>query len=188
MMITFANVSNFSATICSIFKTIDLKIITQTQDPTWDGVNLTIWSSCELSIGIIIASLPPLRKAFDDLFKKLLPSTLTNPGKPPQNGYGNSTNIHMSTFQSGKAYHSRLPGGSVLDDSDSDRAVLEDEEGKAGMIKTTKVMVTEEVEESSSKGSGSSQKQSCDWPSPKPDHEGRFDLQRSFRLHQPEAS
>ena len=76
----------------------------------------------------------------------------------------------MNTFQNSKAYHSRIPGDSVLDnDADSDRAILEEEEGKGlGIMKTTQVTVMEEAEASSSKGSEVSHKQSHDWPEPKP--------------------
>ncbi|CAN9202843.1 unnamed protein product [Alternaria alternata] len=169
------------ATICSIFKTIELKSITKTQDPTWDGVSLTIWSSSELSIGILIASLPPLRKAFDHIFKKILPSTITGSGKTPQYGYGRSTgqganSIHMKNFQGSKAYHSRLPGESILDgDDESDRAILPDDEHKGpGIMKSTNVQVTvsEDVEEagssSNSKGGESPKmyKPEIDWASP----------------------
>ncbi|RYN23849.1 hypothetical protein AA0113_g2861 [Alternaria arborescens] len=169
------------ATICSIFKTIELKSITKTQDPTWDGVSLTIWSSSELSIGILIASLPPLRKAFDHIFKRILPSTITGSGKTPQYGYGRSTgqganSIHMKNFQGSKAYHSRLPGESILDgDDESDRAILPDDEHKGpGIMKSTDVQVTvsEDVEEagssSNSKGGESPKmyKPEIDWASP----------------------
>jgi hypothetical protein len=158
--------------VCSIFKTVELKAIIKTQDPTWDGINLAIWSSVEASIGILIASLPPLRKAFDHLFQRILPSTLQNTTKTPQYGYGQSSNIRMSTFQNSKAYHSRLPGDSVLDnDGDSDRAILEDDENKgAGIMKTTKVTVSEEVEGTDSQSSELSHKRSHDWPEPAPKH------------------
>ncbi|KAG9194045.1 hypothetical protein G6011_04080 [Alternaria panax] len=168
------------ATICSIFKTIELKSITKTQDPTWDGVSLTIWSSSELSIGILIASLPPLRKAFDHIFKKILPSTISGSGKTPQYGYGRSTgqggnSIHMKNFQGSKAYHSRIPGESILDgDDESDRAILPDDEHKGpGIMKSTNVQVTvsEDVEagsSSNSKGGESPKtyKPEIDWASP----------------------
>jgi hypothetical protein len=132
-------------------KTIELKTITVTRDPTWDGVNLTIYSSAELSLGILIASLPPLRQAFDHLFKKILPSTVTGSGRTPHYGYGHSSigggaaagnSIHMNNFQGSKAYHSRVQGESVLDD-ESDRAILTaDEEHKGhGIMKSTDVEV-----------------------------------------------
>ncbi|KAF2622398.1 hypothetical protein BU25DRAFT_402772 [Macroventuria anomochaeta] len=163
------------ATICSIFKTIELKTITETRDPTWSGVNLGIWSSAELSIGILIASLPPLRKAFDNLFQKILPSTLT-PSKTPnsQYGYGRSTNgnhIRLDTYENNKRLHKSThksvhPGESALDsDSDSERAILEDEENKSvGIMKTTKVTVLEGPRQKVSQES--LRKQSHDWASP----------------------
>jgi hypothetical protein len=164
-----ANFSLSSATICSVFKTVELRAITKTQDPTWDGVNLTIWSSCEASIGILIASLPPLRTAFDHIFQRILPSTLQNSSKMPQYGYGGHStngNIRMGTFQSSKAYRSRLPGESVLDnDGDSDRAILEVEDGKGlGITKTTQVSIQET--EAGSHGGESAHKRSEDWPEP----------------------
>lgn len=138
-----------------------------------------------MSIGILIASLPPLRKAFDSLFQKILPSTLT-PSKTPnsQYGYGRSTNgnhIRLDTYENNKrlgtksAHRSMHPGESALDsDSDSERAILEDEEGKsAGIMKTTKVTVLEETDGPSQKTSHESlQKQNQVWASP--------DIERGF--------
>ena len=102
---------------------------------------MTVWSGAELSLGITIASLPPLRKAFDHFFSKILPSTLTGSGRTKAYGYGgNSTigggaagsnGIPLKNFQGSKAYHSRIPGESVLDD-ESDRAILTDEEEHKG--------------------------------------------------------
>lgn len=66
-----------SVTICSAMKTRELGALTKTKDPTWDGVNLAIWSATELSVGILIASLPPLRKVFDSFFRALLPTIRT---------------------------------------------------------------------------------------------------------------
>ncbi|KAF2015173.1 hypothetical protein BU24DRAFT_424060 [Aaosphaeria arxii CBS 175.79] len=139
-------------TVCSIFKTIELKVIVKTMDPTWDGINLTIWSSAELSVGIFIACLPPLRKPFDRVFKKILPSTLTGSHKTPQYGYGygrstNRNDIRMSNFGGSRVPKNAHPlESNVSPDDESERAILEDEEsGKSGGItRTTKVTVVEE--------------------------------------------
>ncbi|KAJ4299121.1 hypothetical protein N0V90_004365 [Kalmusia sp. IMI 367209] len=147
------------ATLCSIFKTVELRSITGTTDPTWSGVNLSIWSGSELQVGIFIASLPPLRKAFDRLFHKYLPGLTTSHKSPgygtPADAYGGRSghtngDIRMNTMGKGdrstrKSYH---VGESVLDsDSESERAILEDEERRAGsgIIKTTGITVTEEA-------------------------------------------
>jgi hypothetical protein len=155
--------------MCSIFKTIELKSLVNTRDPTWDTVDLAIWASSEASIGILIASLPPLRKAFDHLFKYILPSVLRTSHKTPHPSYGQSSGkIRMSTFQNSKAYHSRVAGESVLDnDGASDRAILEDEENTIGGItKTTQVTVSEEIEAPISKSIDLPHNQSQEWREP----------------------
>jgi hypothetical protein len=114
---------------------VELRTIFTTHDPTWDGVNITIWSQAELSLGILIASLPPLRKALTSVFQRILPSTLTGSRKTPMYGQGyaggqghsGSGNVIMDNLRGSKAYHSRIHGESVLDaDDDSDRAILEE--------------------------------------------------------------
>jgi hypothetical protein len=81
----------------------------------------------------------------------------------------------MKNFQGSKAYHSRIPGESMLDgDDESDRAILEEEEHKGpGIMKSTNVQVTvsEDVVEDaggSSRGGESlnAYKPSIDWASP----------------------
>lgn len=142
-----------SATICSIFKTIELKTLTKTRDPTWDGVNLAIWSGSELYVGILIASLPPLRKAFDDLFRRYFPA-LGRTTRSNTNGYENygkdtsgSHNVHLQTFGSKNPRAPvRGPGESVLDsDDESAKGILEETHGKGdGIRKTTQVTIDEE--------------------------------------------
>ncbi|KAF2002174.1 hypothetical protein P154DRAFT_618904 [Amniculicola lignicola CBS 123094] len=106
------------ATICSIFKTIELSALRKTRDPTWDGVNLTIWSATELSIGILIASLPPLRKQFDKMFRVILPSSFTTKNKTP----GNS----IPLYNVSKHHFSKPMGRSELDrdDGSSEHQIL----------------------------------------------------------------
>jgi hypothetical protein len=137
---------------------------------------LAIWASAEASIGILIASLPPLRKAFDNMFKRILPSTLQTSQKTNHAGYGQSSGkIRMSTFQNSKAYNSHVTGGSALDsDGDSDRAILDDEENKVtGITKTTHVTISEEIEGPISKKSLElSHKQSHEWREPLPGQSG----------------
>ncbi|CAE7022809.1 hypothetical protein PTTW11_03486 [Pyrenophora teres f. teres] len=54
-------------------KTTELPALSKTHDPTWDSTRLVIWSGIELSVGILIASLPPLRKQFEALLQRNLP-------------------------------------------------------------------------------------------------------------------
>jgi hypothetical protein len=114
-------------------KTRELGALSKTKDPTWDAVNLTIWSATELSVGILIASLPPLRKVFDNFFRTLLPTTLTR-SKP-------LTGIPMYNVSKHYTIGSRPMGRSVGEDDDSDRDILAESEG------ITKTVVHEVVSE-----------------------------------------
>jgi RNase adaptor protein for sRNA GlmZ degradation len=81
-------------------------------------------------------------------------------------GYGNSTHgnhIRLDTYENNRRAHKSVhQGDSILDnDSDSERAILEDAEGKgAGIVKTTKVSVTEADDIESPK---TSQQRSREW-------------------------
>lgn len=106
---------------------------------------MTVWSQAELSIGIMIASLPPLRKALTKVFQSILPSTVTNSRKTPLYGHSHSAggNVIMDNLRGSKAYHSRIQGESVLgSDNDSDRAILDEgEHGRPGITKSMTVTV-----------------------------------------------
>ncbi|KAF2795036.1 hypothetical protein K505DRAFT_240769 [Melanomma pulvis-pyrius CBS 109.77] len=119
------------ATICSIFKTIELSALRKTRDPTWDGVDLTIWSATELSVGILIASLPPLRKVFDRMFRYILPTTFTSKSKTP----GNSIPLYNLSKPMGRSGDN--------DDGSSERHILpEDSHVEGKIIKTVRHEIT----------------------------------------------
>ncbi|KAJ4350392.1 uncharacterized protein N0V89_009013 [Didymosphaeria variabile] len=147
--------------ICSILKTVELKNITGTTDPTWSGVNLSIWSSAELQVGIFIAALPPLRKVFDRLLHKFVPGLSTS-GHKSTPGYGtpgyggrsaHGDDIRMNTMGKGdRSTRKTYPHESALDsDSESEKAILDDEERRtqgSGITKSTNITITEEPRDS----------------------------------------
>ncbi|OJJ42446.1 hypothetical protein ASPZODRAFT_137257 [Penicilliopsis zonata CBS 506.65] len=53
------------ATVCGIVKTIELHQLLLGSDPTWDTVDLTIWYTAEMDVGIFAASLPALKARFE---------------------------------------------------------------------------------------------------------------------------
>ncbi|KAF2265374.1 hypothetical protein CC78DRAFT_532450 [Lojkania enalia] len=110
------------ATICSIFKTIELSALQKTKDPTWDGVNLTIWSATELSVGILVASLPPLRKQFDRLFRHILPSTFTAGTKTP----GTRSRSGIQMYNISKRNTTTMGRSAIRTDGDSEQDILPD--------------------------------------------------------------
>ncbi|PSN70743.1 hypothetical protein BS50DRAFT_630818 [Corynespora cassiicola Philippines] len=127
------------ATVCSIFKTIEMSALKKTRDPTWDGVNLTIWSSTELSVGILIASLPPLRKQFDKMFSHIVPSTFLSKSKTPGSGGIPMYNISRSNTKP-------MGRSGIHDDADSEQDILPGSLGSDGGITKTVVHEVTSVE------------------------------------------
>jgi hypothetical protein len=124
-----------SATACSVAKTIELAPLSTTKDPTWDGVNLTIWSANELSVGVLIASLPPLRKQFDMIFRKLLPTTLRGTRSKQPNSiplYNVSKQFTIGTRPSGKTGDDT---SKLYEDDSSEKGILPDSDNN-GIMKT----------------------------------------------------
>lgn len=118
--------------MCSIFKTIELSALKKTRDPTWDGVNLTIWAATELSVGILIASLPPLRKVFDKIFRRMLPSTFMSRSKTPGG---------IPLYNVSRPFSKPMGRSTRGDDADSEKDMLPGKAGE-GITKTVVHEVT----------------------------------------------
>jgi hypothetical protein len=119
-------------------KTVELSALLKTRDPTWDGSSLAIWSATELSVGVLIASLPPLRKQFDAFFRRVLPSTFLGT-KSKTRPSGNGIPLYNVTIGSRPDVgRSRTDKDERDDDGDSERHILEDSEqpGKGEITKT----------------------------------------------------
>ena len=100
-------------------KTYHFTALKKTTDPTWDAVDLSIWSATELSIGVLTASLPPLRKQFDKLFRAILPTTLRGSRSKPPTGIP-MYNVSKQATVGSKPW--KRPG--VTQDDDSERSIL----------------------------------------------------------------
>lgn len=117
----------------------------KTADPTWDGVNLAIWSASELSVGILVASLPALRKQFDRFFRRILSSTFLGMGSKTGSG---SNAIPLYNVGPPLTVGSRPTGGrsrfqrDELNDGDSEKCILDDPE-QPGKGKITRTIVHE---------------------------------------------
>ncbi|KAF2184948.1 hypothetical protein K469DRAFT_577795 [Zopfia rhizophila CBS 207.26] len=74
------------ASLASILRLHALYIVSISQDITWDNPGTATWSSMELNIGIICASLPTLRAFLAKLFPNTFRSTISR----NREGYRNS--------------------------------------------------------------------------------------------------
>jgi len=94
-------------------------------------VNLTIWAATELSVGILIASLPPLRTQFDKLFRKILPTRLSKSQAP-----GNSMPLYNFSGRYSRPIDTTINTTKGEDDGSSERHMLPEEERGEGIVKT----------------------------------------------------
>ncbi|KAG9191116.1 hypothetical protein G6011_09204 [Alternaria panax] len=129
--------------VCSVAKTIELSTLMKTSDPMWDGTNLSIWSSSELSVGVLVASSPPLRKQFDTFFRRMLSSMGT---KSKTQASGNEIPLYNAnkqfTIGSGpKGDRSRFQRDDI-DDGDSKKYIL-DNSAQPGKGEITRTIVHE---------------------------------------------
>ena len=131
----------FRVTACSVVKATTLPMLFKTQDPTWDSTDLLVCSGIELSVGILIAALPPLRKQFDALFQRLLPSTFLN-SRPIIRSVGGGIPLYEVAKASRR--RTRIEGDGDDDDGDSERRILGALAGKREITKTVVHEVTNE--------------------------------------------
>jgi hypothetical protein len=121
-------------------KATTLPALFKTQDPTWESTDLVIWSGTELSVGILIAALPPLRKQFEILFQKILPSTLLSSRLKTRSTGGNAIPLydvvtHNTVGSRPTRVRSRSHSGHD-DDAESERRILSMLETKGAIKKT----------------------------------------------------
>lgn len=115
-----------------------MKSLNSSPDPTYTSVNLSIYASAEVFVGVITACLPPLRKTFDNLLRHVLPAGVISSRTGDSyglKGFSNRSNVTKETKQK------------LESDGDSDHAILEDETRAGSHVsdeirKTTEVTVT----------------------------------------------
>jgi hypothetical protein len=149
----------YSCATISALKLWDFKRIEGRKETYYEAISLSVWSSTELSIGIVVANLPCLRKYLDGWFSKVLPGSFSKSGTGGFSGNksGNSHGYNLPALRSsinkpdglggkGERLHSR----DDLGDGDSDKAILEEadrednsgaDEGFNGIMKTTHVHI-----------------------------------------------
>jgi hypothetical protein len=53
---------------------VDFQRIQNKKEAYYESVTLSIWSMSEVTAGIVVANLPPLRKSLESLLKRVIPS------------------------------------------------------------------------------------------------------------------
>ena len=114
-------------------KTFTLPALLKTKDPTWESTDLVLWSGIELSVGVLTAALPPLRKQFDRLFRRLLPSNILD-SKPRTRA---PLGIPFYDVSKSNRRRTRIEGDD--DDGDSERRILAGHGAKGEITKTVEI-------------------------------------------------
>jgi hypothetical protein len=131
-----------STTTISALKLYEMKSLNSSPDPTYTSVNLSIYATAEVFVGVITACLPPLRKTFDQVLRNMLPNgMISSRTTQTRDSYAlqKITNPSSHVNKKSTAGHES--------DGDSDYAILEENALKAHgsndeIIKTTQVTVT----------------------------------------------
>ncbi|KAI1852178.1 hypothetical protein JX265_013031 [Neoarthrinium moseri] len=98
LLVVFA----FGLFVCvtSIVRLKSLLTISVSNDSSFDGVDIAVWSGIEINVAIICASVPALKPLVNSLFPKLLGSTPRSKGQS-RSGYTNQNDSHhMKSLQS----------------------------------------------------------------------------------------
>lgn len=134
-----------STTIISAVKLYEIKALNASKDAPYESVNLSILSVTEVLVGTLTASLPPLRRLFENLLNRFFPeSVLSTRGRSHMNSFV------LPDYNSHKDSR-RLRGGDPDCDDNSEKTILPDggcsnttvAQGKNGeIVRTTHVSLT----------------------------------------------
>ncbi|KAF3050408.1 hypothetical protein E8E11_004424 [Didymella keratinophila] len=125
-------------TAISVFKLYEVKALNESRDVSYESVNLSILSVTEVLVGSLTASLPPLRRLFENMLNRLMPnSIMVTRGRSNMNSY-------VLPGYNGSALNTRKSRHHESDDS-SERTILADSgaahtqlvQGKSGDIMRT---------------------------------------------------
>ncbi|KAI1523973.1 hypothetical protein A1F97_10825 [Pyrenophora tritici-repentis] len=95
--------------LCTAISAIKLWAFQQLQGQKefyYKCVPLIIWSMTELSVGIVVANLPPLRKSFDSLLRSILPTSLSHTRDSMR-----FKDLHLPAYFSRNTARDRASGG-----------------------------------------------------------------------------
>ncbi|KAF2853152.1 alpha/beta-hydrolase [Plenodomus tracheiphilus IPT5] len=121
-------------TTISALKLYEMKSLNESADPTYTSVNLSIFAVAEVFVGAFTASLPPLRKTFENILRKVLPANFAGSSKNTRNSY------MMQAAGSQQSAKLAVPRGNG--DNESELSILPDDQvsGKGSdhaIMKTT---------------------------------------------------
>ncbi|ORY14294.1 hypothetical protein BCR34DRAFT_237998 [Clohesyomyces aquaticus] len=138
-------------TTISALKLYEIRALNDSDDPTFTSVRLSIYSMTEVAAGIFTACLPPLRKTFENLLKRVLPESLTGTSRSRKKG----SQYELHGYGSGISRPDPKPKHDLDRDSDSEKAILPPDKdmknGRERIVRTTSISVYGEQQSEHSK-------------------------------------
>jgi hypothetical protein len=125
--------------VISALKLVEMKALNSSADPPYKAVNLSIYSMSEVAAGTFTACLPPLRKTFETLLKKVLPDSFLGSSQKQSSYAMPAYGSQLSRTERTKPPHES--------DDESETAILpeqqnEEKDIKGGILRTTHVSIS----------------------------------------------
>lgn len=140
-----------STTAISALKLYEMKSLYSSPDPTWSGVNLSIFAIAEVFVGAFTASLPPLRKTFETLLRRVLPESIIGSTSRSRKSTGKGTGNSYVMKEIGNSY---VMNGNAMGpqqrpkhdlDNDSEHSMLEAQQSLEGKESVGTITCTTEI-------------------------------------------
>jgi hypothetical protein len=130
----------YRTTVLSAMKLVEMKALNSSPDRAYKAVNLSIYFMAEVSAGTFTACLPPLRKTFENLFKKILPDSFLGTSQEQRSYALQTYGSQLNRTERSKPPHER--------DDESETAILpkeptEEKDNKGGIVRTTQVSISD---------------------------------------------
>ncbi|KAH9864250.1 hypothetical protein J1614_010184, partial [Plenodomus biglobosus] len=109
-----------TTTTISALKLYEMKSLNKSSDPTYTSVNLSIFAVAEVFVGAFTASLPPLRKTFENMLHRVLPASMIGSSKNTRNSY--------MMQGAGSQQSAKVTAHKEDDDDESERGILPDDQ------------------------------------------------------------
>ncbi|KAG9184983.1 hypothetical protein G6011_11813 [Alternaria panax] len=129
-------------TTISALKLYEMKALNESPDPTYTSVNLSIFAIAEVFVGVFTACLPPLRKTFENLLRKVIPTSITG-------GSGKGSRQSYALQNTGPQISGRSSKRKDETDDDSELGILSGDEvinERKGSDQPIAIMKTTHVE------------------------------------------
>ncbi|KAF1929961.1 uncharacterized protein M421DRAFT_381590 [Didymella exigua CBS 183.55] len=91
-------------TTISALKLYEMKALYSSPDPTYTSLDLSIFAVSEVFVGAFTASLPPLRKTFETLLRRILPESILGSASQSRKSAGKGTDNSYVMKEVGNSY------------------------------------------------------------------------------------